>query len=58
MDKGPLFHDDIDGRQAAQEPAQQSLQQAKALQQSQTRQYALEQTQQQEQALKMSMGGP
>lgn len=46
----------------SQEPAQQGLQQAEALQQSQSRQHALEQTQQQilqqEQAPKMSIAGP
>ncbi len=61
MDKGPLFHAHIAGRQASHEPAQQGLQQAEALQQSQSRQHALEQkqqqTQQQEQAPKISMAG-
>lgn len=46
-DKGPLFHAHVDGRVAAQEPAQHSLQQAEALQQNQARQQTLEQTQQQ-----------
>lgn len=45
-DKGPFFHAHVDGRQAAQEPAQQNLQQAEVLQQTQARQQALEQTQQ------------
>lgn len=61
-DKGPLFHAHVDGRQASLEPAQQSLQQAEALQQTQTRQQSLDQTQQntqqQEHGPKMSMGGP
>ncbi|CEE19483.1 hypothetical protein XACS582_13560004 [Xanthomonas citri pv. citri] len=47
MDKGPPFHAHVDGRQAAQEPAQQNLQQAEVLQQIQARQQAMEQTQQQ-----------
>ena len=49
IDKGPLFHAHVDGRQAAQEPAQQNLQQAEVLQQTQARQQAMEQTQQQTQ---------
>lgn len=43
-DKGPFFHAHVDGRTAAQEPAQQSLQQAEAVQ---SRQQTLEQTKQQ-----------
>lgn len=62
MDKGPLFHAHISGRQASQEPAQQGLQQAAALQQSQSSQQALEQaqqqTRQQEQAPKILMARP
>lgn len=61
MDKGPLFHAHVDGRQAAQEPAQQNLQQAEVLQQTQARQQALEQTQQQsvqQEGPRMTMGGP
>lgn len=58
----PMFHAHVDGRQAAQEPAQQNLQQAETLKQDQLRQQALEQTQkqhqQQEQGPKMAMGGP
>lgn len=48
-DKGPFFHSHVDGRQAAQEPAQQNLQQAEVLQQTLVRQQALELTQQQTQ---------
>ncbi|WP_340650063.1 XVIPCD domain-containing protein [Pseudoxanthomonas winnipegensis] len=55
----PMFHAHVDGRQAAQEPAQQNLQQAEVLQQTQTRQQALEQTRQQapqqEQGPRMTM---
>lgn len=62
MDKGPLFHAHVDGRQAAQEPAQQNLQQAESIKQDQVRQQAIEQTQQQgvqqEQGPRMTMGGP
>ncbi|MCG8277532.1 XVIPCD domain-containing protein [Stenotrophomonas sp. NLF4-10] len=61
MDKGPLFHAHVDGHQAAQEPAQQNLQQAEFIKQDQVRQQALEQTQQQtvqqEQGPRMTMGG-
>ncbi|KQR18035.1 XVIPCD domain-containing protein [Xanthomonas sp. Leaf148] len=46
-DKGPFFHAHVDGREAAQEPAQQNLQQAEVIKQDQVRQQALEQTQQQ-----------
>ncbi|MFA4296183.1 AHH domain-containing protein [Xanthomonas perforans] len=48
-DKGPFFHAHVDGRQAAQEPAQQNLQRAEVLQQTQARQQAMEQAQQQTQ---------
>ncbi|MEN9150303.1 DUF6696 domain-containing protein [Xanthomonas euvesicatoria] len=62
MDKGPLFHAHVDGRHAAQEPAQQNLQQAETIKQEQVRQQAMEQTQQpsvqQEQGPRMTMGGP
>lgn len=58
----PMFHAHVDGRQAAQEPAQQNLQQAETFQQSQVHQQAFEQTQQQsvqqEQGSRMTMGGP
>ncbi|KHS05319.1 hypothetical protein RM61_22100 [Xanthomonas phaseoli pv. phaseoli] len=58
-DKGPFFHAHVDGRQAAQEPAQQNLQRAEVLQQTQARQQAMEQaqqqTQQQEQGPRMTM---
>lgn len=46
MDKGPLFHTVVDGRQAAQEQAQQNLQQAEDAKRSQNSQQALDQTQQ------------
>ena len=57
MDKGPLFHAHVDGRQAAQEPAQQNLQQAETIKQNQVRQPGLEQNlqQTQEQGLRMTM---
>ncbi|MCD0277674.1 hypothetical protein JWH04_01570 [Xanthomonas melonis] len=62
LDKAPLFHAHVDGREACQQPAQQNLQQAEELQQSQARQQALEQTQQQgqqqEQGPRMTMRGP
>lgn len=62
MGVAPMFHAHVDGRQAAQEPAQQNLQQAEAIQQTQVRQQAMEQTQQQnvqqEQGPRMTMGGP
>ncbi|MFG6108154.1 XVIPCD domain-containing protein [Stenotrophomonas nematodicola] len=45
-DKGPHFHTHVDGRQAAQEPAEQSLQQAEVLQRTQGQQQAQEQAQQ------------
>ncbi|WP_313229093.1 hypothetical protein [Stenotrophomonas acidaminiphila] len=51
MDKGPLFHAHVDGRQAAQEPAQQNLQQAEIIKQDQVRHQTMEQTQQQGQGL-------
>jgi hypothetical protein len=54
-DKGPFFHAHVDGRAAAQEPAQQNLQQAQVLQQTQARQQAQEQTPQQEQGPRMTM---
>lgn len=53
-DKGPFFHAHVDGRQAAQRPAEQSLQQAEVLQQSQDRQLTQERSQQQEQAATMT----
>lgn len=58
-ENAPFFHAHVDGRQAAQEPAQQNLQQAEVLQQTQARQQALEQQSvQQEQGQRMTMGGP
>ncbi|CTP86384.1 hypothetical protein XTPLMG728_1207 [Xanthomonas translucens pv. poae] len=48
-DKLPIFHARVDGREAAQQPAEQSLQQAEVIKQDQVRQQALEQTQQQTQ---------
>lgn len=56
MDKGPLFHAHVDGRQAAQEPAQQNLQQAESRQQAMEQ--IQQQTHQQEQAPRMTMGAP
>jgi hypothetical protein len=56
-DKGPHFHAHVDGREAARQPAEQSLQQAEVHQQTQARQQAVDQTQQQEQASKMSISG-
>ncbi|APO99586.1 hypothetical protein TB9_20760 [Xanthomonas perforans] len=46
-DKGPFFHAHVDGREASQQPAQQSLQQAEVIKQDQMRQQQMEQTQQQ-----------
>ncbi|WOS39138.1 XVIPCD domain-containing protein [Xanthomonas rydalmerensis] len=46
-DKAPFFHARVDGREAAQQPAEQNLQQAEVIKQDQVRQQALEQTQQQ-----------
>jgi hypothetical protein len=61
-DKLPIFHARVDGREAAQQPAEQNLQQAEVIKQDQVRQQALEQTQrqtqQQEQGPRMTMGGP
>ena len=59
-DKGPFFHAHVDGRQAAQEPAQQSLQQAEVLQQTQARQPSMEQTNPltPQQGPPMTMDGP
>lgn len=61
-EKGPFFHAHVDGRQAAQEPAQQNLQLAEAAQRTQSREKALEQTQQHaqqhEQGPKISVSGP
>ncbi len=53
-DKGPFFHAHVDGRQAAQQPAEQSLQQAETQQQSQDRQMTQDRAQQQEQAAAMT----
>ena len=47
MDKGPIFHAHVDGREVAQEPAQQNLQQAEDIKQSQERQQAQDLTRQQ-----------
>lgn len=61
-DKLPMFHARVDGREAAQQPAEQNLQQAEVIKRDQVRQQALEQTQrqtqQQEQGPRMTMGGP
>lgn len=56
-DQGPFLHTHVDGRQAAQEPAQQNLQQAELLQQTQARQQTIEQNlpQTQEQGPRMTM---
>ncbi|WP_369939892.1 XVIPCD domain-containing protein [Xanthomonas medicagonis] len=58
-DKLPIFHARVDGREAAQQPAEQSLQQAEVIKQDQVRQQALEQTQrqtqQQEQGPRMTL---
>ncbi|CTP89483.1 hypothetical protein A6R71_15615 [Xanthomonas translucens pv. arrhenatheri] len=58
-DKLPFFHARVDGREAAQQPAEQNLVQAEVIRQDQVRQQALEQTQQQtqqrEQGPKMTM---
>ncbi|WOS39913.1 XVIPCD domain-containing protein [Xanthomonas rydalmerensis] len=58
-DKLPIFHARVDGREAAQQPAEQNLQQAEVIKQDQVRQQALEQTQrqtqQQEQGPKMAL---
>ncbi|QDI04242.1 hypothetical protein E4A48_11530 [Xanthomonas cerealis pv. cerealis] len=48
-DKLPIFHARVDGREAAQQPAEQSLQQAETIKQDQVQQQALEQTQRQTQ---------
>ncbi|MCC8616814.1 XVIPCD domain-containing protein [Xanthomonas vesicatoria] len=62
VDKAPQFHAHVDGREASQQPAQQSLQQAEVIKQDQVRQQQMEQTQQQtaqqEQGPRMTMGGP
>jgi len=58
-DKLPMFHARVDGREAAQQPAEQNLQQAEVIKQDQVRQQALEQTQQhaqkQDQGPRMTM---
>ena len=59
-DKGPFFHAHVDGREAAQQPAEQSLQQAETIRQDQVRQQTMEQTQQrsqEEQGARMTIGG-
>ncbi|WJM78536.1 AHH domain-containing protein [Xanthomonas hortorum pv. vitians] len=60
-DKGPFFHAHVDGREAAQQPAEQNLQQAEVIKQDQVRQQQMEQTQQQTeqrgQGPRMTMGG-
>jgi hypothetical protein len=48
-DKLPMFHARVDGREAAQQPAEQSLVQAEQIRVEQVRQQALEQTQQETQ---------
>ncbi|WP_017154954.1 XVIPCD domain-containing protein [Xanthomonas phaseoli] len=62
MGVAPIFHAHVDGREASQQPAQQSLQQAEVIKQDQVRQQQMEQTQQQaaqqEQGPRMTMGGP
>ncbi|MBO9739333.1 hypothetical protein J7432_09935, partial [Xanthomonas axonopodis pv. begoniae] len=62
MGVAPMFHAHVDGRVAAQEPAQQNLQQAETIKQDQVRQQQMEQTQQQtaqqEQGPRMTMSGP
>ncbi|KAB7774625.1 XVIPCD domain-containing protein [Xanthomonas sp. LMG 12459] len=55
-DKAPFFHARVDGREAAQQPAEQNLQQAEVIKQDQVRQQALEQTQQQTQ--RQEQAGP
>ncbi|MCF8838063.1 hypothetical protein QYZ29_19825 [Xanthomonas campestris pv. campestris] len=45
----PMFHAHVDGREASQQPAQQSLQQAEVIKQDHVRQQQMEQTQQQNQ---------
>nr|WP_099206293.1 XVIPCD domain-containing protein [Xanthomonas citri] len=59
MGVAPMFQAHVDGREASQQPAQQSLQQSEAIKQDQVRQQALEQTQQQatqqEQGPRMTM---
>lgn len=59
MGVAPMFHAHVDGRVAAQEPAQQNLQQAETIKQDQVRQQQMEQTQQQtaqqEQGPRMTM---
>lgn len=44
-DKPPMFHAQVDGREAAQQPAQQNLQQAEQIKQQQVQQQQLEQQQ-------------
>ncbi|MBO9828767.1 hypothetical protein J7373_10955 [Xanthomonas sp. A2111] len=46
-DKLPIFHARVDGREAAQQPAEQSLQQAEVIKQDQVRQQQVEMTQKQ-----------
>jgi hypothetical protein len=46
-DKLPMFHARVDGREAAQQPAEQNLQQAEFIKQDQVRQQQVEMTQQQ-----------
>lgn len=48
-DKSPFFHARVDGREAAQQPAEQSLQQAEVIKQDQVRQQQVEMTQKQAQ---------
>lgn len=51
-DKPPMFQASIDGREAAQQPAQQNLQQAKQIKQQQVQQQQLDQQQQRDQVQK------
>ncbi|WP_295943434.1 XVIPCD domain-containing protein [uncultured Xanthomonas sp.] len=48
-DKSPFFHARVDGREAAQQPAEQNLQQAEVIKQDQVRQQQVEMTQKQAQ---------
>lgn len=48
-DKSPFFHARVDGREAAQQPAEQSLQQAEVIKQDQVRQQQVEMSQKQAQ---------
>ncbi|QNH12684.1 XVIPCD domain-containing protein [Xanthomonas sp. SI] len=55
-DKLPIFHARVDGREAAQQPAEQNLVQAEVIKQDQVRQQQLEMSQQQNTQVQIGLG--